>query len=154
MTLTRIRDLLVIAVVLWVVTWLVLRLLERTRGVLPSMPWSVPLVLALLASGVVLSAVVLRRRLRGDAGANPVDPLVAARMVAFAKATAHAGAVLVGVYAGFALFLLTVDTSVLRRGRGLTAVAAAVACLGLAAAGVFLERVLRVDPPKDEKGLA
>jgi hypothetical protein len=153
-TLTRVRTLLGVAVVVWLVSTLVLRLLDRTRGVLPMMPWSVPLVLALLAAGVAFSAVALRRRLRGAPDVKPADPLVAARMVALSKATSHAGAVLVGVYSAFALFLLTVDPSELRRERGITAAVAAVVSIGLAAAGVYLERVLRVDPPEDEEELA
>lgn len=150
MSLTRLRSLVVIAAVVGVLAWAVLRALDASGRRLPETPWSVPVVLGLLAGAVVLSAVALRRRLRGGVGVRAPDPLVAARMVALAKATSHAGAVLVGVYAGTAVYAASGDPSDLRRERALVTAAAAVACVLLVAAGLLLERVCRVDPPEDD----
>lgn len=153
MQLTRIPVLAGIAGVTLAASYLVLRIIDTARGILPVVPGSVSAVLLLLASGVLLSAAVLRRRLRGDLDVRAPDPLAAARMVALAKATAHTGAVLAGVYAAIALFFLTGDSSDLRRDRAVSAVFATFACLAVAGSGLVLERVCRVQPPDDPPAL-
>jgi hypothetical protein len=70
-------------------------------------------------------------------------------MAALAKAASHAGALLIGAYAGVVLYLLGGDESPLRRERALVAGAAALASVALVAAGLFLERVCRVQPPDE-----
>src|SRR4051794_75616 len=69
-------------------------------------PWSLPVGLLLVAVGVGVTALAWRRRLAGAPRARPVDPLAAARLVGLAKACSHVGAVLAGLYAGYALFLV------------------------------------------------
>ena len=52
----------------------------------------------------MLAANQLRDRIRRRPGALPVQPLVAARMLALAKASAVVGAVMVGIWAGLLVY--------------------------------------------------
>ena len=60
----------------------------------------------LLAIAEVLAANQLRDRIRRRPGALPVQPLVAARMLALAKASAVVGAVMVGIWAGLLVYVV------------------------------------------------
>ena len=145
---TRVSLLCWLAIGAGVFTWGGLRVLDAAAPLTPALPSTVPIGLLFVTLGILVSALGLRRRLRGDPGTRPIDPLAAARMVALAKASAHAGALLAGLYAGIAIFLLPSAGGLLRGRLGLAAVSA-LAALGLAGAGLLLERVTRVDPPDD-----
>ena len=150
---TRAGVLLAVGLLAATVTWGLLRILDSRSPLTPPMPWTVPVALLFLALGIAVSAVSLSGRLRGDLDARPVDPLAAARMVALAKASSHAGALLAGGYAGVAAFLLPDAEGDLRRERLLLAGTSVLCALVLLGAGLFLERVCRVEPPDDEHAL-
>jgi hypothetical protein len=124
-----------------------------TATTLPVMPWTLPVVLVGLAAGVLFLAVSLRRRLRGEPGTKPVDPIGAARMAVMSKACSHAGALLAGGYAGIAAYLLVEFDSGARRTDALVTGLSALAAAALLAAGLLLERVCRVQPPDEEPPL-
>ena len=63
-----------------------------------------PLSLLLLAIAEMLAANQLRDRIRRRPGALPVQPLVAARMLALAKASSVVGAVMLGIWAGLLVY--------------------------------------------------
>lgn len=154
MTPTRIRTLLGIAGVLAVLTWAGLRIGIRDGSItrLPSLPWSLPAAIALVAAGVLAAAFGLRGRLTGRRGAKPVDPLHAARMAVLAKACSHGGAVLAGVYAGLAGWVLPDLAPSARRVQFVMAVFSAAASVLLVVAGLVLERICRLpDPPEAER---
>lgn len=117
---------------------------------LPPMPWTLPVALLGLALGVVVTALALRGRLRGDPDAKPIDPLAAARTVVLAKACSHAGALLGGAYAGVAVYLVLEYESDERRTDALVTALSALAAAALLAAGLLLERFCRVPPSDDE----
>src|SRR4029079_10010200 len=75
-------------------------------GDLPRLRWFVPLSLILLAIAEVLAANQLRGRIRRRPRALTVQPLVAARMLALAKASAVVGAVMVGIWAGLLVYVV------------------------------------------------
>jgi hypothetical protein len=131
--------------------WSLLRIADAESSAVPAVPWSVTLAITAFSGAVAVSAVALRRRLRGEPGTRPPDPIAAARMAALAKATSHAGALLVGAYAGLTVYLILGDESPLRRERALLAGAAALAAVALVAAGLFLEKVCRVQPPTSRR---
>lgn len=114
-----------------------------------AVPWTLPIAIAVLAVGVTVSARNWRRRLAGDERAKPVPPLAGARALGLAKACSHTGALLTGGFAGYALVLLERLDSELRRGRFVTSAAAVLASVVLVAAGVILERSLRL--PEDDE---
>lgn len=138
-----------LAVVAGVLALAAVRLLDVT---VPAVPWTLPLVLGIVSLGMLAATLSFRRRLRGEPGAKPYDPLHAARMVVLAKACIHAGALLAGVYAGLAGGLLLRSTSSARHADALVAGLAALAAVSLVAVGFFLEHVCRVPPGSDEPG--
>jgi hypothetical protein len=158
---TRWQVLVAIGVAVAALSWGGLRILERQRpdavsGSWLAVPWTVPVALAFVAAGVLVAALSLRARLRGthyNPRTKPLDPLFAARMAALAKAVSHVGAALAGVYAGVAVFLAPSGESELRRERLWMALLALGASGLLVVAGLVLERVCRVKPPKDEASL-
>lgn len=150
---TRIRDLLGIAALTAVLTFAVLRVVA-SRGTLPTVPWVAPLTVLLLGVGLLVTALVLRPRLRRKPGTKPVAPLVAGRMVALAFAGSRAGAVIVGLYGGWLLAGLSVQNALetaFGRERVITALVTVVAGIVLVAGGLVLERVLVIPPDDDDR---
>ena len=151
---TRARLLLSIALVSGVLGWGLLRAWETSRGTLPTIAWTTPAALGLLALAVLVTALVLRPRLRRRPGTKPVPPLFAARLAALALASSRVGAAVVGVYAGFALVLAgELDTAFGRR-RLWPALLTAAAAGVLVVAGLVLENACRIrdDESRGEPG--
>lgn len=144
---TRIRDLIAYAAAVTLITWLAMR---QWYGDLPRLRWFVPLSLVLLAIAEVLAANQLRDRIRRRPGALPVQPLVAARMLALAKASAVVGAVMVGIWAGLLVYVVPRLGQLNAAGND-TVVGAigAVAAVALTAAALWLEYCCRTPAPPD-----
>jgi hypothetical protein len=144
---TRIRDLIAYAAAVTLISWLAMR---QWYGDLPGLRWFVPLSLVLLAIAEVLAANQLRDRIRHRPGALPVQPLVAARMLALAKASAVVGAVMVGIWAGLLVYVVPRLGQLAAAGND-TAIAAfgVVAAVALTAAALWLEYSCRNPAPPD-----
>jgi hypothetical protein len=144
---TRIRDLIAYAAAVTLITWLAMR---QWYGDLPRLRWFVPLSLVLLAIAEVLAANQLRDRIRHRPGALPVQPLVAARMLALAKASAVVGAVMVGIWAGLLVYVVPRLGQLNAAGND-TVVGAigVVAAVALTAAALWLEYCCRTPAPPD-----
>lgn len=151
---TRIRSLFLVAIVTGALSWGGSVLWDNQKDWLPSVPVSAPLVLGFLAAIVAAIARGLSTRLSAlrarRADARPVDPVFAARALGLAKASAIVGALVAGFYGGFGIFLAADLDAAARREGALAALFAVIAAVLLAAAGVWLERVLRVPPEDDE----
>jgi Protein of unknown function (DUF3180) len=118
---------------------------------MPPVPWTAAIGLALVACLVYSAAVPVRRMLRGVPGARPVHPLRAARAAVLGKATAYAGAVVLGWYLA-AVLLLVPDLDVdARQAQAVRAAVTALAALAACVAGLLAERMCRV-PPDDPDG--
>ena len=146
MTPTRLRTLFLIAAVLAVVSWLLLR---SVYGSLPSFPWTMVPALIIAAGGEAITARGLRARILGRPGTKPVPPLQVARMVALAKASSLAAAVIGGVAAGFAA---AAGGSLPARAAGhdvLTGSLTFGASVLLAVAALYLEHCCRVPEDPD-----
>lgn len=149
---TRIRDVAGYAAAVTLISWLALR---QWYGDLPRLGWFVPLSLLLLAVAETLAANELRNRIRHRPGAQPVQPLVAARMLALAKASAVVGAVMVGIWAGLLVYAVPrLDQLAAAHGDTATGAVGVVAALALTAAALWLEYCCRapVPPDKDRSG--
>lgn len=142
---TRIRDLIAYAAAVTLIAWLAMR---QWYGDLPALRWFVPLSLVLLAIAEVLAANQLRDRIRHRPGALPVQPLVAARMLALAKASSVVGAVMVGVWAGLLVYVVPRLGKLEAAGHD-TAIAAfgVLAAVALTAAALWLEHSCRTPAP-------
>jgi hypothetical protein len=144
---TRRRDLAIAALLAAVISYLVTR---HSYSDLPSpgvysLAWLVVLTIA-----EVYVALVTRSRLAGRHGTRPINPLVAARIAALAKATSLVGALALGGYAGFFGWVIQLESTAATRDARTTGIGVGLAML-LIAAAMFLEHVCRVpDNPDDD----
>jgi hypothetical protein len=120
-------------------------------GSLPLLPWTMVPSLLLLALGELYTGLITRSRIQRRPGAKPIEPLVAARLAALAKASSHAAAVIVGIFAGMVIYLASsLDKPTPRRDFFVSA-GTALAAIGLILTALFLEYACRVPKgPEDE----
>ncbi|WP_240134284.1 DUF3180 domain-containing protein [Streptomyces sp. MUM 178J] len=127
-------------------------------GTLPSVPLAAPIVLAAIAAILTATALSLRARLKAQRERRPdakgVEPLMAARAVVFAQASALVAALVAGMYGGTAVFLLGSLDIPPRREQAVYAGFSVLAGIAVIAAALFLERVCKLpeDGDEDEAG--
>lgn len=150
---SRMSVLVLLLLISLLMGWGMTRAIESYGGNLPEIPWTTPLLLALLAFGLSIIAWDLRRRLeRPEAGEErgrprrpkEVNALHAARMVVLSKAASHGGTIITGLYLGFAWYLAPDFDSQQRRARLLTAAVSAFLALLTTVIGLLMERILRL----------
>ncbi|MDQ6650789.1 MAG: DUF3180 domain-containing protein [Actinomycetota bacterium] len=150
---TRPAVLVLVAVVLAVVGYLVVRSAYRD---LPPLPRYAPASLLVAALGEAVTASSVRARLAGRSRTKPIDPLVVARMAALAKASSLVGAAAFGLYG--AVFAYTLGERDRVAAAGADAVVSAFGTVGglvLVVAALRLERACRHrdrPPPSAESG--
>lgn len=106
MTPTKPSFLATIALVLLPVGWAVARVLRSSGGSPLSVPVGSMLLLVLIGVAVMATAWPVRRWTTGGVRSSFFTPLRAARAAVMAKAASHSGAVLLGWWAGHAVFLI------------------------------------------------
>ncbi|MEJ3657358.1 DUF3180 domain-containing protein [Actinomycetes bacterium KLBMP 9759] len=141
MTPTRPRDLLAAGLLALLVVNVVVRL---TYGSLPSIPLFAGATLGVLGLAELLAGNSLRARIRRKPGTDPIQPLVAARAVIVAKASAMAGAVVAGAWAGLLAHVLPNSATVTAAASDTASALVGVACaLVLVGGALWLERCCR-----------
>ncbi|MEV0999763.1 DUF3180 domain-containing protein [Nonomuraea sp. NPDC050202] len=140
-----------IVVVMALLTWVVIRPIYSD---LPLMPWTAIPTVLLLALGEAYSGWATKSRIARKPGTKPVEPLAVARLAALAKASAYAGAVFGGVFAGFALHTVQILDRETPRGEFFVATGSFVSCVVLVCAALYLEHACRIpkepeDRPRD-----
>lgn len=132
-----------------ILTYLVEMLLQSTGAPAVLPPYSLSLTLVGIAIAVVLMAIPVRRLITGKRKER-LSPFYAVRVAVLAKASSHAGAVLLGVGAGLIIFLLarpiTPSWDLLGR-----AIAAAVSAAIVLIAGLVAERMCQLPPDDTDK---
>ena len=132
-----------------VVTYLLEMLLQSagSPAILP--PYSLSITLVGVAVAVVLMAIPVRRLITGKRKER-LSPFYSVRVAVLAKASAHAGALLLGVGAGLIIFLLArpISPSWDLLGR---AIAAAVSAAIVLIAGLIAERMCQLPPDDTDK---
>ncbi|GAA4535649.1 DUF3180 domain-containing protein [Pseudonocardia xishanensis] len=148
MTTTRPRDLLLAFVVAGVVGNLLVLL---TYGTLPSFPAPAGATLGVLGLAEAAAGWVLKGRVDRRPGSKPVEPLVAARAVLVAKASALGGALVAGLWAGLLLYVAPRAGSVTAAASDTVAAVVGLVCaLVLVAGALWLEHCCRApDDPED-----
>ena len=156
---TRPRLLAMLAVPATAFGWGLARVWETATGRLLPVPWTAAAALLVLALGLLLWAIGVRRRLadarRVDTAPvtvgrlRPLDPLVAARTAALAMAASRTGALVGGFYLGVALAFAGAWASEPSRQRVLAAGAAVLGAVLVVAAALWLERICRLPGPPD-----
>jgi hypothetical protein len=163
MTPVRRRDLVVLALGLALASWLLVR---SWYGSLPSLDWWLPAPLAVLALAEAVGARTLRAGLAAEraarAGRAPrpgeppvrrVEPLLVARLVVLAQASAYVGAVFTGVWGGVLLHVGPAADRVRAAGGDTVTAAIGIGCsLALVAAALWLESVCRIPPDPSSSG--
>ncbi len=145
---TRISTLVVAALAAAAVAWLLISRLYY--DVAPDLPWLPVVTLAGLAVLEAYAAVNTRGRIERRPGREPVNPLLVARFVVLAKASALAGAIFAGFYAGLTGWLLIERTEAAVGDRP-AAGAGLLVSLALVAAALWLERACRVPEQEDDE---
>ena len=138
---TRPRTLVLVVVLAAAVTWAVLTAVYTS---LPPLSWTGVPALLIAAGAEAWTGRDLRARIQGRPGARPAPPLFVARMVALAKASSQAAALLAGVCAGFIIYLSGMTSAPTPRSNLVNASLSFGACLVLLAAALFLEYCCRV----------
>ncbi|AQZ68017.1 FIG027937: secreted protein [[Actinomadura] parvosata subsp. kistnae] len=141
---TRPGPLVGIVVVIALLTWAVVR---QMYSELPLMPWTAIPTVLLLSIGEAYSGWATKARIARKPGTKPVEPLAVARLAALAKASAYAGAVFGGIFAGFALHTAQILDRETPRGEFFVATGSFVSCVVLVCAALYLEHACRI--PKD-----
>ena len=144
---TRISTLVIIAVVCAAAGWLLLR---AVYAKLPPLPWTGVPALLIAAVAEAWTGRDLKARISGRRqGLKPVAPLFVTRMVALAKATSVAAAIIAGFTAGFDFYLAGSLNASTPREDALTAAITFVAAVVLACAALYLENSCRVPEDPD-----
>ncbi|MFD2766670.1 DUF3180 domain-containing protein [Micromonospora eburnea] len=145
---TRISTLVVAGLAAAAVAWLLIS--SFYYDLAPSLPWLPVVTLAALAVLEGYAAVNTRGKIEGRPGREPLNPLLVARFVVLAKASALAGAIFAGFYAGLTgwLFIERTNAAIGDRPAGVGGVIAAIA---LVAAALWLERSCRVPEQEDDE---
>jgi hypothetical protein len=129
------------------IVWAVLRL---TYASMPPLPWTAVPTLLLLALGEIVTAINTRARIQRKPNTTPVEPLVVARFVALAKASAYAATALAGVFGGFVIYLASSLDKPTPRRDFTVSIWSIVAALVLVGAALFLEYSCRVPKGPDD----
>lgn len=114
----------------------------------PSPPRYAPLSILLVALAEAYTASMTRARMTGRPGTRPVDPLFVAKLAALAKASSPVGALALGAYTGFLIYVAR-TTSKVADSDTRTAALGMGCSLGLVIAALVLERVCRARRPPD-----
>jgi hypothetical protein len=138
-----------VAVLAAAVTWAVLTAVYTS---LPPLSWTGVPALLIAAGAEAWTGRDLRARIQGRSAARPAPPLFVARMVALAKASSLAAALLAGICAGFIIYLSGMTGAPTPRGDLVNASLSFGACLVLLASALFLEYCCRVpkNPDSDD----
>lgn len=146
---TKLSTLLTIAVVAALLSWAAVR---TFYGEIPPLSWYIPLWTVILAVAELLFGRQLKRRIDRAPGTTPPDPIVAARALAFAKASSIVGSLLVGVWAGTIAYTAG-QWGYLQAAQmdSLVALFGLVCAGALAAGGLYLEYTCRTPPQAEDE---
>ena len=150
MRFTKPRDLLAAGLVAGLLAHLLIRLAYDT---LPPLPTFAGFTLLVIAAVNLWLAFSLRARILRKPGARPVEPLTAARAVAFAKASSVLGAIMLGAWAGVLAYVLPARGEFEAAGHDVLSASVGAVCAALLiAAALWLERCCRTpdDPHLDQ----
>jgi hypothetical protein len=137
----------VLVVLAGAVGWLVA---DQIWGDLVALPAAAPVTAAIIAVFELGLARVISRKVRGVAPGPPMHPLQIARAAALAKASSATGAMLLGFYAGFFLWVVRLTEKRAASHDAWVSGWSALASLALLAAALLLERACKIPKQHDE----
>lgn len=128
--------------------WVFHVIADRGTGLPPQVSWAQPLALLLVAAILFGTAWSTRRTIAQNPGR--LSPHQAVNRLVLARACAYVGALAAGVYIGYAVSWLNVDSTELAGQRAFRSACAGVAGALIVVGGLLLERACRVPPEDDE----
>ncbi len=118
---------------------------------MPALPTLAGVALLVLAAAEVIMAWSLKGRIERRPGSKPVQPLVAARAVALAQASALAGAIMGGAWLGLLGYLLPRRDELAAAAEDTPATVVGLLSAGaLVAAALWLQHCCRTPPGEDD----
>ncbi|SDQ96089.1 DUF3180 domain-containing protein [Actinopolyspora saharensis] len=149
MSYTRTRDLVAAALIAAV---LVYGAVQVGYGALPPLPLAAGATLLVVALVEVVLAFVVRPKVQRKPGIEPLDPMTATRVVALAKASSLAGALMGGAWVALLVFLLPRYGPVeVVKSDTAAAVIGLISAVALIGAGLWLEWCMRnPDEPEED----
>lgn len=148
MTPTRIPTLAAVAVAVGLAFWVLVRM---TYASLPPLPWTAVATLVLVAVVELVLARSVHGRIHRNPGAPMLEPLVIARYLVLAKATAYTAAAAAGAFGGLLAYLFGNLTSPTQRADAWVAGACTLAAVLLCVAAMLLEHACRVPKAPDDE---
>lgn len=131
-----------------VLGWL---LLDAAYSSIVKLPTYAAATAGLVAVFELVLARIVSLKVRGASRGRPMHPLQVARAAALAKASSLAGALLLGLYSGFTVWLFPKrDQLAAADDDVVVAAVCAGACLVLLVAALLLERACRTPAPPDD----
>jgi hypothetical protein len=148
---TRPTTLALIAVACALAGWLLLKAVYQS---LPPLPWTGVPALLVAAAAEAWAGRDLKARIAGRRGPKPAAPLFVSRMVALAKASSVAAAVIAGLAGGFDIYLAGSLSATVPRQDAITAGVTLAAAVLLGCCALYLEYCCRVPdgPGRDQAG--
>ncbi|WP_043615331.1 DUF3180 domain-containing protein [Nonomuraea candida] len=137
-----------IIVAVALIAWAVI---SQTYAKLYILPWTAIPTLLLLALGEGYSGWATKARIARKPGTKPVEPLAVARLAALAKASAYAGSLFAGVFAGFALHTSQILDAETPRAEFFIAIGSFVSCVVLICAALYLEHACRIPKEPEDR---
>lgn len=145
-------TLIIVGLVALLVSWVAVRWWVTGGHSVPDPGWLGLAVMAFLGGGILVAGAQVRS-FRDGRSEVPISPLRAARTLVLGQAAALTGAALTGWYTGNILVLLPDADVESQLARIWPLLAHAVVALGLAVAGMVVQRWCRVRPPRhDDEG--
>jgi hypothetical protein len=142
---TSASALVVAGLVMAALSWLAI---SRFYGDFPTIPWLPGITLLALAGLEFVAALNTKARIDRRPGTERVDPLLVARYLVLAKASALAAALFTGLFAGLTVWLVTEQGRLAQAEDDLVpAVTGLVGGIALVVAALVLERACQVPPP-------
>jgi len=143
---TRLRTLLVMAVLTGLFGWFVI---DVRTGDLLALPYLAPITAGLIALFELGLAKVVRDKVRGRSRGRAMHPLQVARALVLAKASSVTGALLVGLYGGLWVWFVKHDALRVAASNATVAGVSVGASLALVIAALLLERACRTPDATD-----
>jgi len=147
---TRVRVLLVLAVIAAVLGYAVVTIVADQSGRVIQVPWLAAATLWVLAIALAIWALLSRPRLQRKPGVKRMPPLMAARTAALSMAASRAGSLVAGFYAGVALASLPHRDTPAGLATTWASTASTVGAVVLVVAALWLEYLCRL-PLDDDR---
>lgn len=147
---TKVRVLIVLAVLAGAIGWGAVGLMQGQTGRTLPVSWLAASTMWILALALGIWTFLARPRLQRRPGTKPMPPIVAARTAALAMAASRTGSLVGGFYVGVSLAALPARFTAAGQGTLWAAVGTAAGSLALVIVALWLEYICRLPIDDDD----